>query len=224
MARGRQTAQERCLRARLASTKIRHMTPLRWLAAVALFLELPVPLYWFLVHPKWIFWRKNLRAVFTIGFVVPWGSTAVFLMVFREALFARTTPPVWAVLIGLVLIFADGWLLMRAKRDLGAARLSGKTELEGGGELASSGIYARMRHPRYVGMIGAVLGACLLAGTPLMWEVAAIWVCLAVLAIRLEERELRRRFGAAYEEYSRRVPRFIPLPLRPRVGKQGTVF
>jgi protein-S-isoprenylcysteine O-methyltransferase Ste14 len=31
-----------------------------------------------------------------------------------------------------------------------------------------------------------------------------------VLAIPLEERELRRRFGSAYDEYRRRVPAFIP--------------
>jgi protein-S-isoprenylcysteine O-methyltransferase Ste14 len=33
--------------------------------------------------------------------------------------------------------------------------------------------------------------------------------------VRLEERELRERFGTAYEEYYRRVPRFVPKP-RPR--------
>jgi protein-S-isoprenylcysteine O-methyltransferase Ste14 len=35
--------------------------------------------------------------------------------------------------------------------------------------------------------------------------------------VRLEERELRERFGTAYEEYCRRVPRFV-LKLRPRDG------
>ncbi len=31
-----------------------------------------------------------------------------------------------------------------------------------------------------------------------------------VLAIPLEERDLLRRFGSAYEDYRRRVPAFIP--------------
>jgi protein-S-isoprenylcysteine O-methyltransferase Ste14 len=34
-------------------------------------------------------------------------------------------------------------------------------------------------------------------------------------AIAMEERELRRRFGASYEEYCRRVPRFIPSLRKP---------
>lgn len=31
-----------------------------------------------------------------------------------------------------------------------------------------------------------------------------------LLVVVLEERELRQRFGQEYEEYSRRVPRFVP--------------
>jgi protein-S-isoprenylcysteine O-methyltransferase Ste14 len=30
------------------------------------------------------------------------------------------------------------------------------------------------------------------------------------IAIALEERELHKRFGVSYEEYCRRVPRFVP--------------
>ncbi len=102
-------------------------------------------------------------------------------------------------------------MFWRVQRDLGGARLVGKTELSGGGEVARSGIYARMRHPRYTGSFLAILGACLLAGTRLLWMVALAWAVLTRIAIALEERELRARFGAAYDEYCRRVPRFVPL-------------
>jgi protein-S-isoprenylcysteine O-methyltransferase Ste14 len=43
-----------------------------------------------------------------------------------------------------------------------------------------------------------------------MWIVAAAWTALMLVAISFEEREMRRRFGPAFEDYARRVPRFIP--------------
>ena len=97
------------------------------------------------------------------------------------------------------------------KRDLGGARLVGQTELSGGGEIARNGIYARIRHPRYAGSFLAILGACLIAGTRAMWAAAGVWCILTLIAISFEERELLARFGAAYQDYCLRVPRFIPL-------------
>lgn len=85
----------------------------------------------------------------------------------------------------------------------------GRTELGGGGELQCRGIYAHIRHPRYTGSLLAILGACLLGGTRVTWLVAAAWLVLMRAAIALE-RELQTRFGDAYREYCRRVPRFIP--------------
>ena len=104
------------------------------------------------------------------------------------------------------------------KRDLGAARFIGQTELSGGGEITRQGIYARIRHPRYVGSLLAIVGACCLAGTRLMWTVAAVWTVLTLIVISLEERELRTRFGAEYEDYCRQVPRFLPASTKPRAG------
>jgi protein-S-isoprenylcysteine O-methyltransferase Ste14 len=62
----------------------------------------------------------------------------------------------------------------------------------------------------------SVLGACLIAGALLLWVAAAVWWLLALVAISLEERELRARFGTAYAAYSRRVPRFLPFRFWPR--------
>jgi len=96
------------------------------------------------------------------------------------------------------------------KRDLGAAKLVGATELSAGGEVISRGIYARIRHPRYLGSFLAILGACLLAGTTALWIVAGAWTVLTRIAIGMEEREMRARFGESYLAYCRRVPRFLP--------------
>ena len=67
-----------------------------------------------------------------------------------------------------------------------------------------------MRHPRYAGSLLAILGACLIAGKMAMWIVAAAWALLMLVAIAFEEREMRGRFGAEFEQYARRVPRFVP--------------
>jgi len=48
------------------------------------------------------------------------------------------------------------------------------------------------------------------AGTHAAWIVAAVWTVLMIAAILMEEKELGVRFGASYEDYCRRVPRFIP--------------
>ena len=187
------------------------MTFLGWIAAAVLFLQLPIPLFWFVVHPRVNFWRRHQMAGYLTGGLLSWGPVTVCLILFRHDLFRRDWPPAWGVMVGLALIVFEGWIFWRVKRDLGAARLVGKTELSGGGEVVHRGIYARLRHPRYVGSFIAILGACFLAGTRGMWIVAAVWTLLTLLAIAMEERELRTRFGAAYEEYCRRVPRFFPL-------------
>lgn len=190
------------------------MTFWNWLAAVVLFLQLPIPLYWFVVHPLVKFWRSHPKAAYLIGLLCSWPPVTAAMVVFRRALFRPGRPHVAALAAGIALIIVEGWMFWRVQRDLGGARLVGKTELSGGGEVARSGIYARIRHPRYTGSFLAILGACLLGGTHLLWLVALAWAVLTRIAIAMEERELRARFGEAYEEYCRRVPRFVPLVRR----------
>lgn len=191
------------------------MTPVGWLAALVLFLQLPIPLFWFVVHPQVSFWRRHQTAGYITGILLSWGPVTAGMMYFREGLFRSDWPPAWSVVVGLGLLVFEGWIFWRVKRDLGAAKLVGKTELSGGGEVVHQGIYARIRHPRYVGSLIAILGACFLAGTRWMWTAAAVWCLLTLVAIMMEERELRARFGSIYEEYCRRVPRFLPLRVKP---------
>ena len=127
------------------------MTLPGWLAALVLFLNLPIPLYWFVVHPRVGFWRRHRKAAYITGLLFSWPPVTGAMAVYRHELFRPSWPSVWAMVAGLVLIAFEGWIFWRVRRDLGGARLVGQTELSGGGELAQHGIYARIRHPRYVG-------------------------------------------------------------------------
>jgi protein-S-isoprenylcysteine O-methyltransferase Ste14 len=194
------------------------MIVLDWLAAAVLFLQLPIPLYWYVMHPQVKFWRRHPKAGFLTGLLLSWPPVTAGLVVYRHELFRRAWPPAASIIAGFALILFEAWIFWRVNRDLGGARLVGKTELSGGGEIARAGIYARVRHPRYTGSFLAIVGACLLAGTRATWIVALVWAVLMLVAISFEEREMRARFGAAFEEYCRRVPRFVPLIAKPREG------
>jgi protein-S-isoprenylcysteine O-methyltransferase Ste14 len=186
------------------------MAFLDWLAAIVLFLQLPIPLYWFVLHPQINFWRRHPKASYVTGLLLSWPPVTAALIYFRASLFRQDSPSAWSIAAGLALIVFEGWIFWRVHRDLGTARLVGKTELSGKGEIAHRGIYAHIRHPRYAGSFLAIVGACLLAATRAMWIVAGVWTVLTLTAIALEERELAIRFGPDYQAYCRQVPRFIP--------------
>jgi protein-S-isoprenylcysteine O-methyltransferase Ste14 len=182
-----------------------------------LFLQLPIPLYWFVLHPLVRYWRRHPKAVYLIGLASSWLPVTVAIVLGRRELFRSSWPPTAALGAGLALIVFEAWIFWRVYRDLGAARLVGKTELSGAGKIECGGIYSRIRHPRYTASFLAILGACLLAGTRTMWITAATWLLLMAVVIALEEREMRARFGAAYRDYGRKVPRFLPFRTR-RLG------
>jgi protein-S-isoprenylcysteine O-methyltransferase Ste14 len=190
------------------------MKLLHWFAGAILALELPVPIYWLVMHGGIAFWRRRDRGRLPYGVAVgaAWGAGGWALYHFlRPQLFAATDRPLWTVVAGATLMFADVAIFAIAESELGGRRLVGQAELSAQGSLAVRGLYARMRHPRYLGMMLGVLGVCVLAGSLLLWIVAAVWWIAALVIIRIEERELRERFGAAYAAYAERVPMLLPL-------------
>jgi protein-S-isoprenylcysteine O-methyltransferase Ste14 len=182
----------------------------RYLTLVIFFLDLPVPIYWFILHPFTNFWRRNIRAAFWFAGLAAWTAGAIFVIIARDQLLGPNIPSPLAAVVAIPLIAADFILLYYSGRFLGGKKLVGHAELSGKSELTTSGIYKYVRHPRYTGMIFAIIGACLIAQTKFAWIVGAVWLACVLLSISMEEREMRRRLGAAYEEYSRATPRFLP--------------
>jgi len=186
---------------------------MRFLHAVSgffLFFELPIPIYWLILHPFNSFWRTRVRSAFWFAGLFAWISGGVLLWLFRGRLFANARPSWFEIVAGVLLIFVEFYLFARVERELGSRRLVGHSELTGTGEFFAGGLYAYVRHPRYAGMFSAVIGSALLCGTPLLWMVIVLWFPFALIVIGLEERELMARFGTSYEAYRKRVPAFFP--------------
>ena len=76
--------------------------------------------------------------------------------------------------------------------------------------LVTSGPFTLSRHPMYVGLVALSVGLTLLTGVlPNLWISVAFAIWLHHAYVLPEERFLRDRFGAAYDEYARRVPRWL---------------
>ncbi len=182
----------------------------RYLALIVFYLDLPVPIYWFILHPFTNFWRRNIRDAFWFAGLFAWIAGAIFITIYRNQLLTENIPSPLTAFASSMLIAADFILLFYSGKYLGPKKLVGHAELSGKSELTTTGLYKYVRHPRYTGMISAILGACMIAQTKFAWIVGAVWLVCVLTSIFLEEREMRRRFGAAYDDYSRGTPRFLP--------------
>jgi protein-S-isoprenylcysteine O-methyltransferase Ste14 len=120
------------------------------------------------------------------------------------ALFGWTMDPHWSPFHLLSYVFiAGGFILIAA-----AWRVLHEAQREG--KLATTGPYARLRHPQYAGF------ALIMIGFFLQWPTLVTGLMLPVLLVmywRLamrEEREVEAEFGPTYRRYASDVPAFIP--------------
>jgi len=77
--------------------------------------------------------------------------------------------------------------------------------------LVVQGLHRYVRNPMYLSVTAIVLGEVLLTlSTALLWY-WVVWFLAANIFVRAyEEPTLRRQFGPAYDEYTRRVGRWLP--------------
>ena len=79
-----------------------------------------------------------------------------------------------------------------------------------GHTLVTNGIYHRIRHPAYLGLIVMILGIPVLLSSVLGFLVMLLIVPLLLHRIKLEEAMLIGQFGDEYENYKRQTKKLIP--------------
>ena len=79
-------------------------------------------------------------------------------------------------------------------------------------ELATSGPYARVRHPQYLGFILIMFGFLLQWPTLVTLAMFPVLVYMYATLARREELQAAAEFGEQYAGYAKRTPGFIPRP------------
>ncbi|HMD82496.1 MAG TPA: isoprenylcysteine carboxylmethyltransferase family protein, partial [Anaerolineales bacterium] len=78
-------------------------------------------------------------------------------------------------------------------------------------ELVAVGFYRYVRNPMYVGVLAIIIGHFLWFGQWYLLVYAVIvFVAFNTFVTYYEEPTLKRKFGTAYEDYLKQVPRWIP--------------
>jgi protein-S-isoprenylcysteine O-methyltransferase Ste14 len=185
---------------------------------LALFLTGSVPAilaYLLLLHSLIGIWRR-------IGVVASqiflWTAVlGVFLWVIsatRDFALADFGPNPIFFNAGMVCLAMAVWLRLKVSRSIGWRALLGLPEIAPKSypqRLVTTGPYARVRHPRYLQAFLALIGWALIANHPASYLACSFWIPGIWLVVALEEQELAERFGAEFEAYQKRVPKFFAL-------------
>jgi len=121
----------------------------------------------------------------------------------ETGVFAWLALPLW--LIGAAILLWSFWNFLIQGRGTPAP-------IDPPRELVAVGFYRYTRNPMYVGVLSVILGHFLWFGFwSLLIYAAVVFLAFNTFVAYYEEPTLRRNFGAAYEDYCRRVPRWFSI-------------
>ncbi len=191
------------------------MDTVRYILAVLVLISFPPALlFWLIVHPLIHFWRRmGLARSYTAIAVFYLGCVVGLFQLRRPLLAVEFGTNYWLIGLGALILAATAALAWQRQKQLTFRILVGVPELGPDShpqKLLTEGIYARIRHPRYVEAVVGILGYALIINYLAVYLIYILSLGAIYLIVNLEEKELRERYGGEYEDYCRRVPRFIP--------------
>jgi protein-S-isoprenylcysteine O-methyltransferase Ste14 len=181
-----------------------------------------IPSFWLIIHPFSDFWRR-VRSPYRI--ILP-----LWLLMIAAAAFATRpwrhvhlydTPYSWTLFVPFA---ACAIFFYRGSRShISGPQVMGRPEVEAAKheqKLVTTGMHGRVRHPLYVGHMLMMLGWSVGSGLVVCYALTAFAILTGAIMLPLEEKELERRFGEAYQEYKKNVPMLIPRA-RHGTGEEG---
>jgi protein-S-isoprenylcysteine O-methyltransferase Ste14 len=154
---------------------------------------------------------RYLLLLFIFGLTLPFeGIITPLYFLARQMGILNSRLAIALPLIGLFMPFAVYWMRAIVASVGLALRAAAAGHVRKNAELTTTGPYAHVRNPLYLGSIIIAIGFGVAARS--LWVaalMAAVFVALYLPVIHSEERYLRGRFPE-FEDYARRVPRLFP--------------
>jgi len=190
----------------------------RWLGGLMAYTTWTVLLYGI--------WRGTQRKIGrTTGRTGAWLRSPLFYLITSALFFGvcfvgwkplplqvSPTSRAWMLAIGSLLYFPGMSLILWARLTLGKNYFVSTgfgAQLFKEHQLITNGPFAILRHPMYAGLILAACGSLLIYHT---WTTLlfALFAPVLIFRARREEAALAAEFGEQWQEYCKRVPKWIP--------------
>jgi protein-S-isoprenylcysteine O-methyltransferase Ste14 len=156
---------------------------------------------------------SRLRAVLgSAAFILFGGPTIVAgLVPWYLTRWDADDPPTALRALGAALIGIGGGLVLETTARFALQGRGTPAPFAAPQRFVARGSYRVVRNPMYVGVLALIVGQALLLGREILlgWAVAAA-LLFHLFVVLHEEPELLRRFGPDYEDYRRRVGRWLP--------------
>ena len=118
--------------------------------------------------------------------------------------------PLRAALVGLI-VAAAGQTIRAATIGLAYIVRGGRGHRVYADDLVTGGLFAHVRNPLYVGKFFMAVGVGIAANSwPAFVGICAAYGFMYHAVVLAEEQYLRGKFGAEFDDYCRRVPRWVP--------------
>jgi len=88
---------------------------------------------------------------------------------------------------------------------IGILGITEKKNFQKENKLLTTGIYSKVRHPMYVGLISLHVFLPSVTGSVITLASAAIWTSHMLLWMKWENEDLEKRFGKKYSEYKKKT-------------------
>jgi len=172
-----------------------------------------IPSFWLVIHPWAEYWRSRRRSPYLVLIPVWIGMWVVVAAITAPWRHVQVYSTLWLWIPAVLLVSTGFSVYALALRGFSSKQLGGLPEVLPSHKeqrLVTTGIRARVRHPVYLGHLCEMLGWSIGTGLVVCYGLMAFAAVTGAIMIKLEDRELERRFGDEYVAYRGKVASIVP--------------